>query len=70
MVCKLVDILNICVILAIIIEPDIAPHNDALSTGVVTEDHSYMNNLSSVNNASSYAIRNRRLLNPSKWQNV
>lgn len=64
----LVDILNICVILAIIIEPDLVPHNDnAVSPGIVTEDHSYMNNLSSVNNSSSYAIGNR-ILNPNDAQ--
>jgi len=66
MLCKIVDIINICVVLAIVIDPHLARHNDNM---LLTEDGTNVNNLSSINNATSYIIRNR-ILNPSKWQNA
>ena len=68
--CKLVDILNICVVLAVIIEPGIVPHRDNTpSPGVLHGDGTDVNNFSSINNASSHAIRNQ-IFNPSMLQNV
>ena len=70
MVCKLVDVVNICVVLAIVIEPDLVPrHSDnTLSPSIVHEDGTDVNNVSSVN-ASSYAV-GRRIMSPSTWQNT
>jgi len=55
LVCKLVDILNICITLAFMIEPDLLSHRDYIHRSLNVST----GGISAVNNASSYAVRNQ-----------